>query len=1131
MKLLRQVTALALCLLMLTSGAVFAFSLAEGIPCAECGFTVGHAATCSLYQDIDAPDEQDVPDTEAPIVIPADEHACTCGDDADENLAMHDDTCPRKQYVRSLIAEKSADDIYAAWSSYDDALHTDILNILEEYYFTTYDALIGLLSAIPSEDNTGLAIDVGGIPSGIAMHAQTLDKASYHTELADAIGRHRLLFAVDISFSDITNAIYQPDGSVTVTLDVSQLELDGADTIGILHEHDGVLTKLGEYTVTDGKITFTTDSFSNFYGFVVDFEYNGSKYTMPGGSGIFLSELFDKLGILADVEDVTNVTFSDESLIDVTKRLAFDPNVIREEWYLKSLESFDTEETFTIEFDNQDPITIYVYDDITSIVPWADGTVQTYTNGETIGAVGTRIHIQGTVTLNLSGSVVLGSQFYVPTGSTLNILSTGDETEVFRAARMNDDMFVVEGGTLNIRPADGNDDGRIVFDGQYDLTVSDAGAASRKTSTEKVLTVNSGDPNNYATVILVQGGNLQLNHIDFKNFYTTDNVSGYQRSAVIESWAIDNTARLDGNYALLNIDDCTFSKCATRSDMSVVMAVDCQVAMTNCKFTDCYAGSNIDSATTGNKYGGVIKGNGGYYCQLQMTGCEMSNCYSSGWGGGILWAASGKAGDLPSKAIIDKCSFSNNSARFVGGAVSIEADMTVSNSTFTGNKAVAGGAISVFPFTLVDSTSIGVTNACGLTMGIGNTISGNTATGTGAFTAYGVTYESGGGGIWTCLNINGWDATLDIGKGNTISNNTSNNKGGGIFVTTTANMNTSHLNIGDTDGGPDIIGNKAFKGGGIAVMNSTLNITNGNINLNTASNGGGIHISNNGVLNVTGGIIKENTAQGSFSGTTAISASEGVGGGIYIDSGSFSMSGENVGIHSNTAAVAANDAYASGANTRLTLPAVSGMNLAGWTGTGQARGWYADYMPSDTNYPQSVMNADNPGRYDYLDENKLNVDAVLTNTANAGTYYCLTLGTPYLGFGDITITKVLEEKAPETQTFLFNITGDNSYSLTVAIVIEEGEKTASITVLDLPDGNYTVTELSDWSWRYQLTSVAYTANDKTVSSGVTIGDGTSRWIVTFTNKCDKDKWLSHDCYCENMWNGDENSVTRRDETN
>ena len=43
---------------------------------------------------------------------------------------------------------------------------------------------------------------------------------------------------------------------------------------------------------------------------------------------------------------------------------------------------------------------------------------------------------------------------------------------------------------------------------------------------------------------------------------------------------------------------------------------------------------------------------------------------------------------------------------------------------------------------------------------------------------------------------------------------------------------------------------------------------------------------------------------------------------------------------------------------------------------------------------------------------------------------------------------------------------------------------SSVTIVDLPPGQYTVTELSDWSWRY--TPINGKSQEKTVTAGATV---------------------------------------------
>ncbi|MBO7674281.1 MAG: hypothetical protein J6S63_04660 [Atopobiaceae bacterium] len=70
----------------------------------------------------------------------------------------------------------------------------------------------------------------------------------------------------------------------------------------------------------DGTTQFLARSFS-VYGvlYTVDFEYQGFKYTLPGGGAMTLSELFSALKINEDVANVEEVTFTNPDLLSVER--------------------------------------------------------------------------------------------------------------------------------------------------------------------------------------------------------------------------------------------------------------------------------------------------------------------------------------------------------------------------------------------------------------------------------------------------------------------------------------------------------------------------------------------------------------------------------------------------------------------------------------------------------------------------------------------------------------------------------------------------------------------------------------------------------------------------------------------
>ena len=135
-------------------------------------------------------------------------------------------------------------------------------------------------------------------------------------------------------------------------------------------------------------------------------------------------------------------------------------------------------------------------------------------------------------------------------------------------------------------------------------------------------------------------------------------------------------------------------------------------------------------------------------------------------------------------------------------------------------------------------------------------------------------------------------------------------------------------------------------------------------------------------------------------------------------------------------------------------------------------------------------------------------------TKNYGTEAASVMGyegaTYYAKFeadvADLTITKSGAEAIDENQSFVFRITG-KAGTVTAGVdmeVVIHGE--GSVKVKGLQVGEYTVTEVTDWSWRY--------TPDRS-SKSVTLSPGGA--TVTFTNKRTTDKWLSGSAYADNNW--------------
>lgn len=102
---------------------------------------------------------------------------------------------------------------------------------------------------------------------------------------------------------------------------------------------------------------------------------------------------------------------------------------------------------------------------------------------------------------------------------------------------------------------------------------------------------------------------------------------------------------------------------------------------------------------------------------------------------------------------------------------------------------------------------------------------------------------------------------------------------------------------------------------------------------------------------------------------------------------------------------------------------------------------------------------------------------------------------------DLTITKTGWEAIDENQSFIFKVVGDNFEKK----VVIKGN--GSVTIKGLKIGTYTITEVTDWSWRYTPDK-----NGKTI----TLQPAQTN-EVTFANTRANDKWLGGDAYSQNKF--------------
>ena len=103
---------------------------------------------------------------------------------------------------------------------------------------------------------------------------------------------------------------------------------------------------------------------------------------------------------------------------------------------------------------------------------------------------------------------------------------------------------------------------------------------------------------------------------------------------------------------------------------------------------------------------------------------------------------------------------------------------------------------------------------------------------------------------------------------------------------------------------------------------------------------------------------------------------------------------------------------------------------------------------------------------------------------------------------DLTITKLGCEGIDENQSFIFDVAGPNGYSKRVVI-----NGNGSVTISGLKIGEYTVTEVTNWSWRYKANSNSQSIDLKPAMSNT----------VNFTNTRSNHKWLGGDAYSKNIF--------------
>ena len=117
--------------------------------------------------------------------------------------------------------------------------------------------------------------------------------------------------------------------------------------------------------------------------------------------------------------------------------------------------------------------------------------------------------------------------------------------------------------------------------------------------------------------------------------------------------------------------------------------------------------------------------------------------------------------------------------------------------------------------------------------------------------------------------------------------------------------------------------------------------------------------------------------------------------------------------------------------------------------------------------------------------------------------------------GELVIVKKLNEAFRDDQTFVFHVTGPNGATIVdryVVVKVPANATTGSVKLVNVPIGDYVVTEDDSWSWRWEI------ANGEELTKTVTV-EPQAEATVTFNNTLENENWLSGTAYEKNIFDG------------
>ena len=285
---------------------------------------------------------------------------------------------------------------------------------------------------------------------------------------------------------------------------------------------------------------------------------------------------------------------------------------------------------------------------------------------------------------------------------------------------------------------------------------------------------------------------------------------------------------------------------------------------------------------------------------------------------------------------------------------------------------------------------------------------------------------------------------------------------------------------------------------------TTTNIT-GNclIDSNEAinGNGAGVYIDGGSTFRMVGGKITYNHAQANTlpsAGTIARESKVGVGGGVYIINGTFTMYDEtgNAGtaaIFGNIADYAADDLFASGNNTSFDAIPVLAMSKDGEYKT--ADYWFEDFPKDEEHITLNKNNRDDADltndtivsfdRYKNTEDIENRAVATTVLYRNCNDYIAITMGN---SIGEINISVKNTQNSLSAHSFIYKIESCEAENcnienpdISMEVVVQKGNPAKIVSV---PTGNYRLSIIPNWSWRYNQ-NITYTITENSVTRTTT----------------------------------------------